>query len=307
MPWDQIFSVCRWVVVSDDTGWWRWTRMVLLLGLIAFLLWLWLLKDTVGQDQHAMRQSFGAIKFRYYDGYEHAPGLRPKWYKLYRRNELARWWRARLTVRCNRLAAKRLRNSPEGNKPHRLLHYGQPRFYGPGWRTVGPKEKGVKLIKLDTRNRFVDLTLYVRMERGFEVFVLPVRLTVRVANMYLWLQASTDAEAGILSVLREKSRAILQLGYETIRSDADKVKQAFLAALAADGGEGSVGWYGGEVLFINPAAPEYQPMSMVAEALRGLSVTLAEKLEETGVAVVAEFRKQPPPEHRRRWWQRRQA
>ncbi|MDB5176420.1 MAG: hypothetical protein JWN75_88 [Candidatus Saccharibacteria bacterium] len=282
MPWDQIFQVGRFVFVSDDTGWWKWVRIALLGGVILFLLWLWLLKDTIEPIEHGMRQRFGVIKFDYKDGLEDMPWLRPKWIQLWHKEKLVIWLNAKLNKRRNRRAAKRLRNSPDGNKPHKLLELGTPRIYGPGWYTVGPKEKGVKIIKLDTRNRVVDLTLYVRMEGGYEVYVLPIQLTVRIKDLYLWMQSCNNTEGGILGVVREKSRAILKLGYETIRDDAEAVSESLMEAM-----QGKVEWYGGETVFVNPAAPEHQPVSMVAEALRKSSPFAAAELKARGKAITA--------------------
>ncbi len=281
MPWDQIFQVGKLVFVSDDSGWWKWVRIALG-GLILFLLWLWLLKDTIEPIQHGMRERFGVIKFNYKDGLEDTPWLRPKWYQLWHKDKLAVWSKAKLTKWRNSRAAKRLRNSPDGNRPHELLKFGTPEILGPGWYTVGPKEKGVKIIKLDTRNRIVDLTLYVRMEGGYEVYVLPIQLTVRIKDMYLWMQSCNVTEGGILGIVREKSRAILKLGYETIRDDADAVSASLMDAM-----HGKVEWYGGETVFVNPAAPEYQPISMVAEALRKSSPAAADDLEVKGAAATA--------------------
>lgn len=299
MPWNEIMMVGKWVFTSDGSGWLGVLRTIALSSLILFLLWLWLLKDTIEPTQHGMRERFGVIKFRYFDGLEDTPELRPRWHQLWRKEQMSVWLKAKRTQWRNSRAAKRFRNSPDGNKPHELRRkFGEPRIYGPGWYTVGPREKGIKIIKLDTRNRVVDLTLYVRMPDSYEVFVLPVQLTVRVADMYLWMQVCNLTEGGILGVVREKSRAILELGYDTIRDDADAVSRALMNAMHGEGdtsGEqplssadelhGTVRWYGGEAVFVNAAAPEYQPISMVADALRKAHPQEAENLMVNGSAV----------------------
>ena len=289
MPTDLLMRVGTWALVSDGDGFWGYVRMILSFAGIAFLLWVWLCKLTIKPEQHGLRESFGVIKFDYFNGRE---GLeRLHWYKAWRKSWWREWWTARKTRRDNRRKAKKLRNSEDGNKPHLLMFLGDPRLYGPGWYTTPPGQKAISFRVLDTRNRFLELVLYVRKGDQYDAFLLPIQIVVRIANLYLWDMISNGTEGGIVGIAKRKARLILDLGHDTILNDADAVADCLMKALGGpvgrDAPANTFGWYGAEIIAINPAAVEYVTAAWVADALSKMSPKALADFKKNGIAVDA--------------------